>query len=198
MDNIFSLDACSGPMWNYICHLCANANRDFRSINLIDCVRSMFRQPLLRFVLVLLNASAISQNLINCIKIFSGNSKRGWRLESVLLRSSTLLPKLGLFSTANWLQARSDAISVFLCFSQRLSSYCEAKRCSLKWVSFGQYSSTANWFQAQSDPIDSLFVSCVPCVFGPVLFQVKKYGWFISCDIFRGPSQGNPKGITPI
>ena len=115
MDNIFSLDACSGPMWNYICHLCANANRDFRSINLIDCVRSMLRQLLLRFVLVLLNASAISQNLINCIKIFSGNSKRGWRLESVLLRSSTFPPKLGLFSTANRLQARSDPINSLFC-----------------------------------------------------------------------------------
>ena len=120
-------------------------------------------------------------------------------LRKRLIAELNVAPKIGPFfnskltSSPEWCNKR-----FFLCFSQRLSSYCEAKRCSLKWVSFGQYSSTANWFQAQSDPIDSLFVSCVPCVFGPVLFQVKKYGWFISCDIFRGPSQGNPKGITPI
>ena len=84
-----------------ICHLCANANREFRSENLIDCMRSILGQLLLRLVLVLLNAPAISQNLINCIKSFSGNSKRGWRLESVLLRSSALLRKLGLFQQQN-------------------------------------------------------------------------------------------------
>ena len=85
--------------WNYICHLCANANRDFRSVNIIDCVRSILGQLLLRLVLVLLNAPAISLNLISCIKLFSGNSKRGWRLENVLLQSSTLLPKLGFFNS---------------------------------------------------------------------------------------------------
>jgi len=116
-------------------------------------------------------------------QIIFGHFKARMALSKRLIAELNVAPKIGPFSTANRLQAQSDAISTFLCVSQRLYSYYEAKCCY--------------WFQVWSS-INALFVSCVPCVFGPVLFQVKKYGWFISCDIFRGPSQGNPKGITPI
>ena len=89
----------------------------------------MLGQLLLRLVLVWLNAPAISQNLIDCIKLFSGISKRGWRFSKRLIAELNVAPKIGPFSTANRLQAQSDAISTFLCVSQRLYSYYEAKCC---------------------------------------------------------------------